>query len=88
MNKYGIKRLTEKSYKNLDPWECCGQDKHCTRGCHEKGGCANGCVVPKLYRKLAEFEDAEQDGRLVILPCNDKFSGWIVGITSRKTEDI
>lgn len=62
-------RLTEKSWRNLDPWECCGQDKYCKRECHEDGGCAKGCVVPKLYAKLAAYEDLEEQGRLVVLPC-------------------
>jgi hypothetical protein len=42
----------------MDPWECCGQDEYCKRGCHEEGGCNNGCIVPKLYVRLAKFEDA------------------------------
>lgn len=63
-----MERLTEKCWRNLDPWECCGQDKNCTKGCHDEGGCAKGCVVPKLYRRLAEYEDAEEQGLLVRLP--------------------
>lgn len=54
-----MSRLTEKHWRNLDPWECCGQDDFCTRPCHGKGGCTNGCVVPKLYSRLAEYEDTE-----------------------------
>lgn len=52
-----MKRLTEKNWMNLDPWECCGQDHYCKRGCAEKGGCINGCIVPKLYGRLARYED-------------------------------
>lgn len=52
-----MERLTEKAWRNLDPWECCGQDKYCKRGCHEEGGCANGCIVPRLYSRLARYED-------------------------------
>lgn len=52
-----MERLTEECWKNLDPWECCGQDKFCTRGCHDKGGCTNGCIVPKMYCGLAKYED-------------------------------
>ncbi|HHX61764.1 MAG TPA: hypothetical protein GX707_13825 [Epulopiscium sp.] len=54
-----MERLTEVSWKNLDPWEICKQDNYCARSCHEEGGCANGCPVPRLYRKLAEYEDME-----------------------------
>ena len=50
-------RLTNEAWRNFDPWECCGQDKYCKRGCHEEGGCANGCIVPKMYAKLAKYED-------------------------------
>ena len=50
-------RLTNEAWRNFDPWECCGQDKYCQRGCHEEGGCANGCIVPKLYAKLAKYEE-------------------------------
>ena len=51
-----MERLTDPCWKNLDPWECCGQDYFCKRGCHEEGGCANGCIVPKIYVRLAHYE--------------------------------
>ena len=103
-------RLTIKNWRNLDPWEMCGQDNYCKRGCHDQGGCTKGCIVPRIYGRLATYEDtglepqdiisagdmakiacalhelnaykdigpiehlrdliqAEQDGRLVVLPC-------------------
>ena len=52
-----MERLTDKAWRNLDPWECCGQDNYCKRGCHEEGGCNNGCIVPRLYSRLARYED-------------------------------
>lgn len=52
-----MQRLTDPAWANLDPWECCGQDDYCQRGCHDEGGCANGCIVPRLYRRLAAYED-------------------------------
>ena len=52
-----MERLTEIEWRNFDPWECCGQDQYCHRGCHDEGGCTNGCIVPKLYRLLAQYED-------------------------------
>lgn len=52
-----MERLTDTFYGNLDPWECCGQDYYCQRGCHDEGGCRNGCIVPKLYYRLAAYED-------------------------------
>lgn len=73
-----MERLTEKHWRNLDPWECCGQDNYCQRGCHDQGGCANGCVVPKIYCRLARYEDAEEQGRLVILPCKLGDTVWVL----------
>lgn len=55
-----MERLTDKEWRNLDPWECCGQDGYCTRGSHDVGGCCNGCIVPSLYAKLAKYEDCEE----------------------------
>lgn len=57
-------RLTDKAWANLDPWECCGQDDFCKRGCHEDGGCLRGCSVPKTYFRLAEIEDKLERGEL------------------------
>lgn len=54
-------RITDQHWRNLDPWEMCGQDHFCKRGCHEKGGCVNGCIVPQIYSKLAILEDAEDE---------------------------
>ena len=50
-------RLTENNWQNLDPWECCGRDKYCQKGNYEPGGYNNGCLVPKLYSRLAAYED-------------------------------
>lgn len=80
-----MERLTSKYWRNLDPWEMCGQDNYCKRGCHDQGGCTNGCIVPRIYARLAAYEDtglepedmahwmdyfrAECEDRLVVLPC-------------------
>lgn len=52
-----MERLTNKAWRNLDPWECCGQGNYCKRDCHEDGGCNNGCIVPRLYSRLGQYED-------------------------------
>lgn len=52
-----MERLTNKAWRNFDPWECCGQDKYCQRGCHNPGGCTKGCIVPQLYARLGAYED-------------------------------
>ena len=64
-----MERLTAKHWRNLDPWECCGQDNYCKRGCFDEGGCNKGCIVPKIYDKLAKYEEAEEQGTLVKIPC-------------------
>ena len=52
-----MERLTRKNWRNLDPWEMCGQDNYCKRGCHDQGGCTKGCIVPRIYARLAAYED-------------------------------
>ena len=52
-----MERLTNECWRNFDPWEMCGQDHYCKRGCHELGGCTKGCIVPKVYCRLAAYED-------------------------------
>lgn len=52
-----MERLTKKAWRNLDPWECCGQDEYCQRGCYDSGGCTGGCIVPRLYTRLGAYED-------------------------------
>lgn len=62
-----IERLTDEKWRNLYPWECCGQDDYCQRGCCEEGGCTKGCIVPKLYKRLAQYEDTGLDPQDVAL---------------------
>ena len=64
-----MERLTVRCWRNLDAWECCGQNFHCSRKLNDDGGCINGCIVPKLYKYLAEYEDLEEQGLLLKLPC-------------------
>lgn len=56
-------RLTIREWRNLDPWETCGNQFYCTRGNCLK----TACIVPKLYAKLAAIEDeqeaAESEGK-------------------------
>ena len=73
-----MERLTNKCWRDLHPWEYCGQDNYCARGSHDEGGCANGCVVPNIYCRLAAYEDAEEQGRLVILPCKLGDAVWVL----------
>ena len=59
-----MERLTIKNWRNLDPWEMCGQDNYCKRGCHEQGGCTNGCIVPRIYARLAAYEELMERWKL------------------------
>lgn len=54
-----MERLTDKAWRNFDPWECCGQDKYCQRGCHDPGGCTKGCIVPQMYARSGAYEDTD-----------------------------
>ncbi len=69
--KNGAERLTVPDLHKVyyDPWELCGMNSYCTKGCHEEGGCTGGCHILKMYRKLAAYEDAEEQGTLLRLPC-------------------
>ncbi len=60
-----MERLTNNAWRNFDPWECCGQDKYCQRGCHDPGGCTKGCIVPQLYARLGAYEDTRLTPELV-----------------------
>lgn len=66
-----MERLTVNDLNKVcyDPWELCGMDNYCKRGCHEEGGCTKGCHIMKMYRKLAEYEDLDEEGCLLMLPC-------------------
>lgn len=70
-------RLTKNDLNEVcyDPWELCGMDNHCTKDCHEEGGCTKGCHILKMYRKLAEYEDLEEQGLLLKLPSEENVNG-------------
>lgn len=78
-----MERLTVNDLNKVcyDPWELCGMDKYCKKGCHEEGGCTKGCHILKMYRKLAEYEDLEEKGRLLIVPKikKNKTLYWVWG---------
>lgn len=84
-----MERLTNEAWRNFDPWECCGQDEYCQRGCHDTGGCTKGCEehfsgleMAKLHSALMElkkYQEADKDGRLVVLPCKVGDTVWTAG---------
>ena len=49
---------------------------YCTEICGQAGTCSRKaagelCKVCSIYAKLAAYEDAEEDGRLLVLPCKE-----------------
>lgn len=83
-----MERLTNKAWANFDPWECCGQDNYCKRDCHEEGGCANGCIVPRLYSRLARYEDMEEAKCLLHLPVSIGTHLWRVTTPYRQESKV
>lgn len=67
------------------PRECCTFDREsntepddcisCGEMCEEKDGDCSECPIQKAFNKLAEYEDLEEKGLLVKLPCKvgDKY---------------
>ena len=53
-----MERLTEKCWRNLDPWELCGDDCRCDRECRFNDEYREKCNTLHLYRRVAEYEDA------------------------------
>lgn len=78
-----MERLTVNDLNKVcyDPWELCGIGSYCKKGCHEEGGCTKGCHILKMYRKLAEYENLEEQGKLLKLPC-------AVGDTVYEVQDL
>lgn len=93
MNRLTVNDLSKTCY---DPWELCGMDSYCTKDCHEEGGCTKGCEILKMYKKLAEYENLEEQGLLLKIPRKvgdtlylpiDITNEIVVGTCSGFTED-
>lgn len=87
-----MERLTDKDLLQTiyDPWELCGMDGVCTKGCHDEDGCTKGCYILKMYHKLADYEDLEEQGKLIKLPCKVGDTVYIIKndeIIKDKVED-
>jgi hypothetical protein len=63
-------RLTRKDYKKAPLHDLCGISTDCVVDCAD-------CFVIKLYDKLAHYEDMEEQGRLITLPCAVGEEVWI-----------
>ena len=51
-------------------------------GCIEKSNCRAECdAIDDCLRKLAEYETAEEEGRLVVLPCKVGTTVYVIDYT-------
>ena len=85
-----MERLTKKNWQNLDPWETCGQDNYCKRGCHEQGGCTKGCIVPRIYARLSTYEDTglEPEEILYLGDLREMKREIIFGVTAERLKEL
>ncbi len=62
-------RLTENVLGNIQ-LKACGND-FCKETCaeHDEEKSCNNCPIQKAFEKLAEYEDLEEQGKLLKLPC-------------------
>lgn len=77
----GVEQVTERLSANC-PCNKCGKDKKCVlakEACEDFLKWEDNCI-----KKLAEYETAEEEGRLVVLPC--KVGDKVYQIISRYTE--
>ena len=51
-----MERLTRTDWKEMVSMECCGQKDYCIRRREGENACLN-CIVPKLYVRVAAYED-------------------------------
>lgn len=64
-----MERLTEKVLE-FTQLKACGND-FCKETCaeHDEEKDCNNCPIQKAFEKLAEYEDLEEQGKLLKLPC-------------------
>lgn len=97
-----MERLTRPDLKETcyDPWELCGMDHYCAKNGNDEGGCYHGCHIVKMYKKLAEYEDLEDQGKILKPKCkpgdivfainksNHTISEFVVGSISYDTNHM
>lgn len=52
-----IDRLTDKNWRSRELWELCERATRCECECHGSRECAKGYIAPKIYDRLAQYED-------------------------------
>lgn len=76
-----MERLTEKVL-GFTQLKDCGND-FCKETCaeHDEEKSCNNCPVQKAFEKLAQYEDLEEQGKLLKLPCN--IGDWVFIIKNK-----
>lgn len=63
-----MERLTSREHGGIS---CTGRDILCSSFCNNCSQGTGDCeIVKKMVEKLADYEDLEEQGRLIKLPCN------------------
>ena len=73
-----MERLTEKVFGFVQ-LKACGND-FCKETCaeHDEEKSCKNCLIQKAFEKLAEYEDLEEQGLLLRLPCKVGDKAWYV----------
>lgn len=75
-----MERLTKRGYGEIS---CTGREIPCSSFCNNcSQGTGNCEIVKRMVEKLADYEDLEEQGRLIKLPC--KYVYYIVDINNPK----
>ena len=61
-----MERLTR---NNRGFFELCEDTRTCNKICEENEECTDECVIQKAINRLGEYEDLEEQGLLLRLPC-------------------
>ena len=81
-----MKRLTEKQSAGYDLIEM--QGKYCEEHCrHQDHRTCRNCAIYKAIQKLAHYEDLEEQGLLITLPCKVGDIVWTLKFPEITKED-
>lgn len=73
-----MERLTENVLGNIQ-LKACGND-FCKETCaeHDEEKSCDNCPIQKAFEKLADYEDLEEQGKLLKLPCAVGDTVWFI----------
>ena len=82
-------RLTERKYGEIVSSKREKTQIHCSNFCNNCSQGAGNCgYVREMVEKLAEYEDAEEQGLLLRLPCEYKTKVYVVPTNENGLKDI